>query len=635
MTAGAWADDVITATSTSGTVKYVDLRAAIAGIRAASKDVVLKFTGDDTTSFATSDKLVLLIENTSVDFTIDGDGRTLRGITDASAKHALILSGDKNVTIKNLTFDKFGDTSAVNMQINPIWLSLSFKNSTLTLDNVTIKNFNRSAINANAGKLILNDCIILGNSAGTYQSFQDGIQILSADVTIKGNTSIKGIHGDGTWDAGCVELTFGVDTGTFVQTKGKLTIESGTFEGMYGVIVANGSTTKNTYAINTGAVTITGGTFKGTQDVDILMEDIGTEAIKVSGGKFSKKVPADYLASGATIAKNGDWWVVSSGSSTTTPKEITATVSNGELKVTVTPSGSTATLEEVLNKVSAEDKAKITTLKLDNQISSLTASDLASLTGLKSLAVDSGSSVSTVDLSSNTTITEFKAPNASKLTSLSVKGNKTIQTLDVSGSGLTTLDASNCSALKTVSAKGGKLESVNFTGTKLTDLNVSGNKLTQLDLTGQTLAASKANFGGQATTKSYTLAKEMDFAQLMGLSSLKARIKAIYEILNGIEIQSGYYDPDDGTVTFDETPKNSLKYYYDTGVTISSSSNKADEASLAAGESAAYMDVTVSGGTAAEEKEEEEATTASSSSGCEAGLGLGALAALAIFAKKR
>lgn len=394
---------------------------------------------------------------------------------------------------------------------------------------------------------------------------------------------------------------------------------------------------------NAANITITGGQFKGyieILDVNDSKVPAKESSITVTGGQFSSDDVKFYVPSGTSVTKQGDWYVVGTASTTpTTPKEVTATVSStGNLTYTVTPAGQTATLAEVLDKVAAADKSKITTLTLNSSISSLTASDLASLTSLKSLAVESTSSVSTVDLSSNTTITEFKAPNASKLTNLTVKGNKTIQTLDVSGSGLTTLDASNCSALKTVNAKGGKLESVNFTGTKLTDLNVSGNKLTQLDLTGQTLAASKANFGGQATTKSYTLAKEMNFAQLMGLSSLKAKIKAIYEILNGIEIQSGYYDTDDGTVTFDETPKNSLTYYYDTGVTISSSSNKADEASLAAGESAAYayMDVTVSGGTAAgEEKEEEEATTASSSSGCEAGLGLGALAALAIFAKKR
>ena len=267
-------------------INYPSLAAAI---EAAEAGDTITLLADDRVSF-TEDNLELSIDKA---LTINGAGYTIYGVNayaGGKGDHDIYISGSGDVTIKNVTLAEFGGAVANNMRTYPIWTGSAYT-GTLTLDNVTVRNFNRTAFNLNGGTVVVKDCTITGDkSKDTY--FQSGIEAYNANVTVQGTTTITGTGSNLVdWpEAACLQL--GNPNGPVAGT-GSITVTGGTFTGDYGIIVASNASE---------VVSVTGGTFNGVLEV----EDGEGGSLAISGGTFNAVVPEEYLAEGYEVLDNGD-----------------------------------------------------------------------------------------------------------------------------------------------------------------------------------------------------------------------------------------------------------------------------------------------------------------------------------------
>ena len=275
---------------------YATLAAAVA---AAQDGETVLLLADDSSSF-TADNLEIGINKA---IAIDGDGHTLYGLDDyaGSGDHDIYISGSADITIRTITLADFGGAVPVTGRTYPIWTGSAYS-GTLTLDNVTVTNFNRTAFNLNGGTVVVRNCTIAGDMGKGFPGgvFQEGIGVYNAAVTVE-NTTITGAGStyekEDSQIAACIQL--GNPNGPAPGT-GSITVRSGTFAGQYGLIVASN-------AMN--AVTVQGGAFTGA----LLAEEGEGGSIAVSGGTFDAPVPAEFAADGyapTTIADNDGRYTV-------------------------------------------------------------------------------------------------------------------------------------------------------------------------------------------------------------------------------------------------------------------------------------------------------------------------------------
>ena len=280
-----------------GDASYASLAAAIEAAKDGDTIVLQK---DDDVSFS-AENLELAVNKA---ITIDGNGHTLYGLNDyagGSGDHDIYVSGTNNVTIKNVTLAEFGGAVPVTGRTYPIWTGSAYS-GTLTLDHVTVTNFNRTAFNLNGGTVVVRNCTITGDMTKGFPGgvFQEGIESYNANVTVE-NTTITGAGStyekEDSQIAACIQL--GNPNGPTPGT-GSITVKSGTFSGEYGIIVASNAT---------DAVTVQNGTFSGA----LLVEEGEGGSIAVSGGTFDAPVPAEFAADGyapTTVAdSNGKYTV--------------------------------------------------------------------------------------------------------------------------------------------------------------------------------------------------------------------------------------------------------------------------------------------------------------------------------------
>ena len=275
---------------------YATLAAAVA---AAQDGETVLLLADDSSSF-TGDNLEIGINKA---ITIDGDGHTLYGLDDyaGSGDHDIYISGSADITIRNITLADFGGAVPVTGRTYPIWTGSAYS-GTLTLDNVTVTNFNRTAFNLNGGTVVVRNCTIAGDMGKGFPGgvFQEGIGVYGANVTVE-NTTITGAGS--TYEKEDSQIAAAIQLGNPngpVPGTGSITVRSGTFTGQYGIIVASN-------AMN--AVTVQGGAFTGA----LLAEEGEGGSIAVSGGTFDAPVPAEFAADGyapTTIADNDGRYTV-------------------------------------------------------------------------------------------------------------------------------------------------------------------------------------------------------------------------------------------------------------------------------------------------------------------------------------
>ena len=282
---------------------YTSLRAAIAAAQAGD---TVNLLADDRVSFS-MDNLEVAINKA---LTIDGHGFTVYGVSDyagGAGDHDIYISGSGDVTIKNVTLAGFAGAVANNMRTYPIWTGSAYS-GTLTLDTVTVQDFNRTAFNLNGGTVVVTNCTITcDNTKAT--DFQEGIGVYLANVTIV-DTTITGAGSlDENWPkAACIQL--GNPNGT-VPGTGTITVLGGSFAGQYGIIVASNAQNN---------VSVQGGSFTGSLDVE--EGEAGT--ISLTGGTFDRDVNA-FCASGyeakETSSGSGVWVVSVKTGKPVTPGE--------------------------------------------------------------------------------------------------------------------------------------------------------------------------------------------------------------------------------------------------------------------------------------------------------------------------
>ena len=269
-------------------INYPSLAAAI---EAAEAGDTITLLADDHVSFSAGNLEIAI----SKALTIDGAGYTVYGVNDyaydGEHDHDIYISGSSDVTIKNVTLANFAGGVSNNMRTYPIWAGQAYA-GTLTLDNVTVQNFNRTAFNLNGGTVVVTNCTITGDTTKEAY-FQEGIAVYNANVTIV-DTAISNVGSnlekEDSQIAACIQL--GNPNGSATGT-GSITVVNGTYSGEYGIIVA--SNAQNT-------VSVQGGTFAG----DLMVEEGEGGTIAVSGGTFDAEVPAEYCADGYEPKDNGD-----------------------------------------------------------------------------------------------------------------------------------------------------------------------------------------------------------------------------------------------------------------------------------------------------------------------------------------
>ena len=275
------------ATSTDGvsTTYYPSLAYAVQTV---ASGATITLIANDNVSFSDSNLEIGI----NKELTIDGGGFTVYGVSDyaGASDHDIYISGSSDITIKNVTLADFGGAVSVSGRTYPIWTGSAYS-GTLTLDNVNVWNFNRTAFNLNGGTVVVTNCTIIGDTTKEAY-FQEGIGVYNANVTIV-DTAISNVGSnlakEDSQIAACIQL--GNPNGPAVGT-GSITVVNGTYSGEYGIIVA--SNAQNT-------VSVQGGTFVG----GLMVEEGEGGNIAVSGGTFDAAVPAEYLASGLEAHDNG------------------------------------------------------------------------------------------------------------------------------------------------------------------------------------------------------------------------------------------------------------------------------------------------------------------------------------------
>ncbi len=313
--------------------------------------------------------------------------------------------------------------------------------------------------------------------------------------------------------------------------------------------------------------------------------------------------------------------------------------STGELKYDVQGS---VPLSTILNNPNV-NLADIKKISINSQVSSITNSDLlkvnldtldlSSASGLSSgstlnlsgvtigtLTMSSGTKVGTLTLSSTSKVSHINAGGA-PLTTVNLARNTTIETLNLEGTGVGTLNASGCTNLKTLNASAcSNLETLDVSGcTSLETLNSSYSELTSINLEDcdslETLDVSNnallfldiseldslttGSWSGQENYKSFKSYKPSDnqinlasfilaYVSSATSADIAARITSVKEFdSSDKEVQQAEYDSSTGIATFGTTPTGYLVYYVNVDDVTASDS----EANLAANETS--MDVTL------------------------------------------
>ena len=316
-------------TNTVGT--YASLKAAVEAAPAGSTVVLL---ADDDVSFAGVTVTDRIPSNGSIvidkDLTIDGDGHTVTGVSNAEILNAtgaatpgydmaadlvngsnllgfFVKSGD--VTFKNLTLTEFGDTAYVNkFGYTPIQTASAYADD-LVLENVDIDKFNRTAVCLRGGTLSITGGTITANATHkTNDHFQQPVEVRGGTATIDGLTVESDVAYDNAGAGAIVAWAPTTVNNVVVDFTGIGVWSDGPAVAITGEDTSIEATVNSVFAEEGGTITIADGDFVGALAVD----SDPASGITVNGGTFDRQVPAEYAGTGlapTTIAEDGKYTV--------------------------------------------------------------------------------------------------------------------------------------------------------------------------------------------------------------------------------------------------------------------------------------------------------------------------------------
>ena len=269
------------------TNEYPSLRAAIEVANTNATPVTITLVADDHVSFSVDDPVV----NITNAVTIVGGSNKVYGVSaydfsNLEIRHAFRVTGSGNVVIKDLTLTEFGGSApTVQYYTYPIWTLLDYT-GTITLDNVTVEKFARTAFNFIGGSFEVKNCTIdgYGDDPGCPATFfQDGIDVYDATGWVS-NTVMTGLGSAKTDESASF----------FLMHDGSITV----YDGTYGSDYAVGFSTA--YGSPTGTVDIRGGSFVTGKAgaTSNFMGDTNNVTVTISGGWFTLEPEEGFLAKG-------------------------------------------------------------------------------------------------------------------------------------------------------------------------------------------------------------------------------------------------------------------------------------------------------------------------------------------------
>ena len=288
----------------AGDIYYDSLRDAIEW---ATAGATIKLVADDHVSFAdTAGKREITINK---NITIDGqktltENYTIYGINDyaytsSKGDHDIFISA-WNVTIKNLNISEFAGAKTNNYRTYPIWTSQAYAGN-LTLQNVNIDKFNRTAININNWTVTIDGCTITWDAPTTREEssdwFQWWIDNVNGTVTVT-NTTITWMWAyDSDWDR---------DVGAAVQISWNGTInlwEGNELNGDYALVAGNGGRDNEVWDPQSWKIIVTDWIINGKI---FAAPEAESHSINIKWWIFSDPVPMEYCAEGFNPATTDD-----------------------------------------------------------------------------------------------------------------------------------------------------------------------------------------------------------------------------------------------------------------------------------------------------------------------------------------
>ena len=171
---------------------YTSLRAAI---EASADNDVITLLDNDEVSFDGSN-LMLTIDKW---VTIEGNGKYIKWVSNGyDSWHVTLIKGDKNITIKDLTFKNFGDTLwfDTNGTTTPIYVHRTYWWK-LTLENVNIESYNSRGIVIGNGSFEINGWKIKWSSDQAYQQAIESYVSTNSSISWLEITGVKDLV---NWD---------------------------------------------------------------------------------------------------------------------------------------------------------------------------------------------------------------------------------------------------------------------------------------------------------------------------------------------------------------------------------------------------------------------------------------------------
>ena len=354
---------------------YESLAAAVADATAGDTIVLLT---DDSVSLTDGSQLVI---NKAI--TINGQGRTIYGksewTTEPSAVEGIVIDGDVDVTIQNVTLSEFGDKYYCNNKPRPINTASTYTGK-LTLNTVTIEKFCRQAVRLEGGTFEITGCTITGNAEGKGGTksdfFQQGIEVRGTAAGSISDTTITGIAAyfgkasvdqgwDGYFACGIVSWTTGTVTVEDCTVTGATVTDAWDNDG--------GSTGGSVGIDNTGngTLTVSGSTTTVTASfAAVVLEDNDSGTLAITGGTYTGVVRADRTT--GTLTSTDNTLSILEGFEWAGPVEgvytLQAVTPSGEA---VVPGGESATT--YTTETEAQEAAASTTV----EVLSTVATDLA------------------------------------------------------------------------------------------------------------------------------------------------------------------------------------------------------------------------------------------------------------------
>ena len=261
------------------------------------------------------------------DVTINGNQKTITGSTNSTDTYFEITGG--TLTISDATLTGFGDTAGTTVGAGVFKIPSTASGAKLVATGLTIKNFNRAAVDVRNGAFELQNCKIDCDNKQTQSLTKGVVAGYDSTGTVTGSIKECEITGPNStydgWSSNGIEVSCGatvtIEKTSITSLKGGISVARNYGHDAANVTVTDCTIDAKDYALRifesnnstnpvdgtSASLTVNGGTYTG--DVRISKKDSGEvdgkSGISIKAGTFSANV-TDFLAEGTTLYSTQD-----------------------------------------------------------------------------------------------------------------------------------------------------------------------------------------------------------------------------------------------------------------------------------------------------------------------------------------